>query len=110
MHNNILHLIFKCTATLLLLVVLLPSAIKFAHIFENHKHEVCNNPTDTHFHEVDIDCEFYKFKLNTVFSFKALNSEIFTFKDHYKIIDSQYQFVSDFQRLPFALRGPPYLI
>ncbi|AUC83645.1 hypothetical protein CW733_03880 [Lacinutrix sp. Bg11-31] len=95
---------------LLLFAVVLPSVVKFAHIFENHKHEVCTNPSDSHFHEVEVDCEFYKFKLNTVFAFEAIPSEVIIVENNHKITKSQYHFISDFQRLPFSLRGPPQLI
>ncbi|WP_241148012.1 hypothetical protein [Lacinutrix jangbogonensis] len=110
MENKTLHIVIKSIVMLLLVAIVLPSVIKFVHVFEDHKHEVCTNTSDTHFHEVEIDCEFYKFKLNTAFSFILRPSKIIFHELNYKITTSQYQFVSDFQRLPFSLRGPPHLI
>ena len=110
MENKTLHIVTKSIIMLLLVTIVLPSVIKFVHIFEDHKHEVCTNQSDTHFHEVEIDCEFYKFNLNTIISFISSSSEIIIPEVNYKITTSQYLFVSDFQRLPFSLRGPPTLI
>lgn len=110
MKYNNQHILNTCIAVLLLIAVVLPTAVKFAHIFEDHKHEVCTNLTDTHYHEVEIDCEIYKFKLSTVFSFETYASELIVIDNNHSITGSQYQFVSEFQRLPFSLRGPPSLI
>ena len=101
---------FKIAAIVLLLAVLMPSAVKFTHIFENHKHEVCTDYSTKHMHEINLECEFFKFKVNPVFS---INFETVTFLKPYKkqtLITSQYQFVSDYQKLGFALRGPPKLV
>lgn len=59
------HIAFKIAAIVLLLAVLMPSAVKFTHIFENHKHEVCTDYSTKHMHEINLECEFFKFKLNT---------------------------------------------
>lgn len=104
------HIAFKFIALVILLAVLLPSAVKFTHVLENHKHEVCTDHSSIHMHEIDVECEFYKFKINPVFSF---NFELITFKKPQKkqhLITSQYHFISAYQKLGFALRGPPQLI
>jgi hypothetical protein len=49
----------------LVLAVLFPSVVKMQHVFENHKHEVCKGEKQSHFHEIDFDCEFYKFNLTS---------------------------------------------
>lgn len=54
-------------AVLLTAAILLPTSVKFAHIFEDHKHELCEDFNTVHIHDLDLDCEFYKFKLNTQF-------------------------------------------
>ncbi len=104
------HIIFKIIALTLVLTILVPSAVKMAHAFENHKHEVCEVPQKLHFHEFELDCEFYKFKLNQQFSF---TNSVTVFYDSFEISDkiiSQYHFISDYQKLSFALRGPPSLV
>ncbi len=104
------HITYKGLIIVLVIALVVPSFVKLAHIFENHKHEVCEAPQKSHFHEFDVDCEFYKFKLNpqttTIFNdFVALSLE-----ENFKLISSQYQFISDYQRLSFSLRGPPSLV
>ena len=110
MKYTLQHILFKSTAILLFVVVLFPSAVKFAHVFENHKHEICNNPSDSHFHEIDIDCEFYKFKLNNTFSFVFNDVIIPILQNNHKKIDNQYFFISSYQSIGVALRGPPSTI
>jgi len=51
------HIISKLLALTLVIAISLPLAIKLAHVFENHKHEVCYDHGTTHFHEIDLDCE-----------------------------------------------------
>jgi len=104
------HIVFKSVIIILIIALLVPSFVKFAHVFENHKHEVCKNPQNTHFHEVDLDCEFYLFKLNPQSPFVPEYFKIDGVLDDFKPIISQYYFVSDHQRLSFTLRGPPSLV
>lgn len=104
------HISIKILAIALVLAVAIPTIVKFAHIFEDHKHEVCTGEKETHIHEIDLDCEFYKFKLNHVFSVNFNNYVFLSIEDNFKISSSQYQFISDYQRLPFSLRGPPQLV
>lgn len=95
-----------------MLAVLFPSAVKLTHAFSHHTHTVCNddNSLATHFHEADIDCDFYKFKLTTQFYFQNKLVTLKSPDENFKITDSQYEFVSDYQKLQTALRGPPQMI
>lgn len=93
-----------------MIALLTPSFVKLNHVFENHKHEVCLDYTKTHMHEFDVDCEFYKFKLNKQFYVGFQNFELIPDDDNFQLIISQYQSVSKYQRLQFALRGPPSLV
>lgn len=104
------HIVFKSCIALLVIALLLPSFVKFVHVFENHKHLVCENPQKSHFHEFDIDCEFYKFKLNPQVT--AITNDFFiaNLQENFKSITTQYHFISDYQRLSFLLRGPPSLV
>lgn len=89
------------------MVLLVPSVVKFAHIFENHKHEVCVDNSTTHLHSVDLDCEFYKFKTSNQLCHVFNNIDVFHTINNHDTPSSQYQFISQFQRLQFSLRGPP---
>ncbi|MFC4721957.1 hypothetical protein ACFO5O_06475 [Geojedonia litorea] len=101
------QLVFKLSALLLVLALTAPTVVKFGHIFEHHKHEVCHGELQSHIHTFDIDCNFYKFKLKNTFTFVNVNFEIPEFPVVNQIIYSQYSFLSQFQRLHFSLRGPP---
>ena len=104
------HITFKIVALAILLAILTPSVVKMLHLFENHQHEVCLGEQKVHFHNLDLDCEFYKFKLNNTFTFSFNNVKIILFSNIIKPIRSQYNFTSDYQRLSFSLRGPPQLV
>lgn len=104
------HIIFKAITLTLVFVLIVPSFVKLAHAFENHKHEVCEVPQKLHFHDFELDCEFYKFKLNTQFYFTDALSVSEYQEQPVQHIFSQYHFLSDYQKLPFSLRGPPCLV
>lgn len=110
MEHRTQHIIFKIIAILLLFAVVLPSAVKFTHVFENHKHEVCINPSDSHFHEVEIDCEFYKFKLNNSFISIFNDVAIPEINNNHKNITYDYFFINSYKSFGIALRGPPSII
>ena len=97
---------------MLVLAVLLPSVTKLTHAFTHNKHDVCDtdNKHKTHFHESDLNCDFYKFKLTTQYYLSLNSIQLLLVKNNFKITVSQYEFVSDFQRLQIALRGPPQFI
>lgn len=110
--KTIITYLFKVLAFTLALSVLFPTAVKLSHVFNHHEHEVCENDNNlnTHLHKLDLDCDFYKFKLTSQFYFKLKLEDFKVFEDNYKITNSQYEFVSNFQKLQTALRGPPQLI
>jgi len=104
------HIVFRITAILLLLSVLAPSAVKLAHVFENHQHEVCLGEQKAHFHSLDLDCEFYKFKLNNQFAVTFNESELFSAEINQDYIELLYSFKQEHQHLSFSLRAPPQLV
>ena len=77
------HIGYKISLIVLIIALLVPSFVKLAHAFEKHKHEVCTTPQKSHYHELDLDCEFYKFKLSHTFNFQP---ETFSFEIINKII------------------------
>ncbi len=106
------HIIFKITTLLLVITLLVPVAVKFAHILSHHEHEheVCLGKQTTHLHEIDLDCEFYKFKLNnrSFYSF-AYVAPVNPYSNC-KIYVSTYTFLNNHRSLSFSLRGPPFLV
>ena len=104
------HIAFRALTILIVVTLLLPSAVKFMHIFEKHEHEVCYGEVDSHFHTLDIDCEFYKFKLNIPFTIPEHIAVLIAYTEIMAVPTKDYSFLSDYQRLHFSLRGPPQLI
>ncbi len=105
------HILLKSLALILVVTVLLPVTVKAMHVFENHKHDVCTEKTsDHHLHQIDLDCEFYKIKLNNSLSFSVFSYTLLEVKNNHKPILSQYQFISSYQRLGIVLRGPPQFV
>ena len=103
------HILLRLLSIVLTVAVLAPAMIKYTHGFQDHEHEVCFGKSESHLHELDIDCEFFKFKLNTQYVhvhklFSTIDIEHTT-----PIITSHYQLISDYQKLSFSLRGPPSL-
>ena len=105
--KTVVSSVYKVLAIMLVLVVLFPSVVKLTHAFNHHNHEVCNEKFDTHFHQSDLECDFYKFKLTTQYFFNSKAIQFVSIECNFKITDSQYAFVSDFQKLQTTLRGPP---
>lgn len=105
-----LHITFKSLALLLAMAVLSPYAVKLSHAFSHHTHEVCDGFSNTHFHKLDLDCEFYKFKLQKDSLFVAND---FTETDvliTINFLDTIYFFSYPHQHLSFSLRAPPELV
>ncbi|HET8885059.1 MAG TPA: hypothetical protein VFM70_01770 [Salinimicrobium sp.] len=97
----------KKIALLILAVLLLfPSAVSFAHIFAQHEHKVCSKHT-VHIHQKNFECELFKFKPSPIFTtdFIEFRSDFVASPDAF--YPETYQFLSDYQKLAFALRGPP---
>jgi len=109
-HNIKQHIIFRIFTLLVLASLFTPSVLKFAHIFEHHNHVVCNGDTDTHIHQVDLECEFFKFKLNNYFLSPLIKDTWLQtpyFKQAYFLT---YKFLNTHKPLSFSLRGPPVLV
>ena len=104
------HTLGKLAAITLVLVLVLPISVKFFHIFENHLHEVCTSKDAKHIHQLEKDCEFYKFQLNNYYPLTHTEYQLVSLPETSIKPIGQYQFLSDYQKLHFALRGPPQLI
>ena len=104
------HIIYKISIVILVIALLTPSFVKFFHVFEDHIHEVCLDNQKTHFHEFDLDCEFYKFKLSKQFSGFQQIIDFLNVENNYQSSFSHYQFKSSYIVRDFRLRGPPQLV
>jgi hypothetical protein len=104
------HIAFKMLTLMLALSLLAPSVTKFAHIFAHHKHDICKGKKSVHLHEINSDCDFYKFKLSNSYCLFFSNIELLSHTYIFKISDSLYVFLNNHRQLSFSLRGPPVLV
>lgn len=104
------HIIFRVLTVMLALTLFVPSAVKFAHIFEHHTHKICLGGDNTHIHKIDLDCEFNKFNLNNHF-LTSINYEGLLETSYFqKAYPLTYKFLNNHRQLSFSLRGPPVLV
>ena len=92
------------------MAVLLPSAVKFTHLFQNHEHPICIDAESIHFHQTDFECDFLKYKLTNGIAFEPLAEEPLAFQRPLDNNFSVYTFLSNHQKLHFELRGPPAVV
>ncbi len=88
---------------------MLPIAVKFTHLLKHHEHEICLIENQSHFHEIDLDCEFYKFKINHNSIFEFFNYELKTTTETSTTKVNYYSFLKSHKQLTSSLRGPPHL-
>lgn len=100
---------FKFATLVLVLALLMPSVVKFSHVFKHHHHEICKGEYQTHLHTSDIECSFYKFKISSHYTIPTITFEFFPIEENHQEYSDAYSFLSDFQNLHFSLRGPPQI-
>ncbi|EAR01185.1 hypothetical protein [Maribacter sp. HTCC2170] len=99
---------FIAILSILLIVFLFtPTIVKLSHALNEHKHFVCEAVGELHLHEVELDCDFQDFNLSPQFSSSLTEAPDPLTVHNPKEITSQYTFLSKYQKLHFALRGPP---
>jgi len=104
------HIGFKISLIVLIIALLVPSFVKLAHAFDVHKHEICKTPQKSHYHELNLECEFYKFKLSTAFNFLPEDYSLSTVYQTTQLTNFYKSFYSNLQIEQTTLRGPPQLI
>ena len=104
------HIATKTFTLLLACLLLVPASAKFAHIFSNHKHDICNGKNIAHLHALNKDCELYKFKLSQSYTFNIAVFELISSTKKSSLIVFHPQYLISYQGLQTDLRGPPVLI
>ncbi|MCF4101736.1 hypothetical protein L1I30_08670 [Gillisia sp. M10.2A] len=99
--------IFQKYGLILMAVALLFPAAVSIHIFAHEKHSVCTDYSSTHLHKSSIDCELCKFHPVPIIAIDLFNYNIVRDIIIKESSSNHYEFLSDFQKLPFSLRGPP---
>ncbi|NJX16278.1 hypothetical protein [Tamlana crocina] len=102
------HISFKVLALFVVTTLLLPASHKLAHLFEHHEHKVCNGDASTHFHQVDLDCDFQKFHVNQTYAFTHLQLQLYHLQETPLVQVSPYCYLSKHQHFPFSLRATPH--
>ena len=110
MHILKKHIVIKAFLVIITTSLFLPAAIKFVHVFEHHQHKVCNGNDSTHLHQVDLDCEFFKFQLNHHFILQFADTYWLDFAYVNQISALTYKFLNNHRQLSYSLRGPPVLV
>lgn len=99
--------ILRVVSALLIIAVLLPAAVKLNHFVETHQHIVCLGQSDSHIHELDLDCQFYKFKLNQTYYSPLFNANIFKVSLFISKSDYVRNNITNQTFFTSFLRGPP---
>ncbi len=84
-----------------------PSIVKITHALNDHRHVECKAFGQLHIHEVELDCDFQDFNLSPQFHSTLVEVPGLLISNNSNKITSQYTFLSKYQKLHFALRGPP---
>ena len=99
---------FISTFCLLLVAFLcFPSIVKMTHALIEHKHLECKAIGQLHIHEVELDCDLHDFNMSPQFHSTLAEVPKPLIVHISNKITSQYTFLSKYQKLHFALRGPP---
>lgn len=108
-NRKILKSLLNFSALLFIIILLLPTIVQFAHVFEEHEQTNCNEIT-THFHEHELECSICDFNLNQNYSFVIQEFQFnnFSFKNRFTL--ELYNFKYYHQQLSYSLRGPPELL
>lgn len=94
----------------LLTVVLLPFAVQFIHLLENHEHSACNAQNSEHIDQHEIDCSVFHYKINTN------NIQFASSFSHLKIESNELKFYSNKDQISSvklcfkSSRAPPVLL
>ncbi len=84
-----------------------PSIVKIVHALDDHRQLECKAFGQLHIHEVELDCDFHDFNLSPQFHSTLVEVPRSLIIYNSNKITSQYTFLSKYQKLHFALRGPP---
>jgi len=88
-------------------IMLAPYILNFNHVFAHNPNFACDDHSTTHLHQTTLDCELCDFHPSPVIAFHFFNYEFHeVFLPNVKNLN-YYEFLSDYQKLSFSLRGPP---
>lgn len=100
----------KTLSLVLLFALLLPFALKFEHIFQDHHHSICKSKIESHIHQLNDDCDFLNYTINSA---NTENSLVFETKVDVLFAEKNYPYSTAFftsEKATSFLRGPPSLL
>lgn len=88
-------------------ILLLPSILNYNHPFAHNFNFACDDHSSVHLHQDSIDCTLCDFHPSPIITFQFSNFELIEYSETNQKNFNPYEFLSDFQKLSFCLRGPP---
>lgn len=104
------NLLVKTCCAILIFALLLPFALKLEHIFENHEHAICSSKIENHIHQLNDDCDFLNYNIN---SFNYSNNFVYEIVEIPTFLEKNFTYnVASIasHKATFFLRGPPSLM
>ena len=100
--------IFPFIASFVLIVsVLLPISISFAHALHKHEHKVCTATSEHHIHKKNIDCSYFHYLSPVQTTPTTYTFEIFEATTTFEnlVFNETFHFTNKLN--VFTVRGPP---
>lgn len=103
------NLLQKTLSIVLLFALMLPFALKLEHVFQDHNHSICSSKIESHIHQLEDDCDFLNYTINSANSPSNL-----VFETKIDILFAEKNFIyttafSSSEKATSFLRGPPSL-
>jgi len=105
--NKKVHIILSFTAIVLAVCILAPTLDKLSHYFSDHSHELCENASVTHFHQVEFDCDFYKYKISHPLVIGGFSIDLIKYEKTFQEPINLNSLIITRDLIYFSLRGPP---
>ncbi len=101
--------IFSLVSICIIGCLFTPYIIKINHGLLTHEDTICVAKGDLHIHEIEFDCDFYKYQISSLFYIGLVKPKLIQLAASSEKLTNHYVFTSKFQKLHFVLRGPPVL-
>jgi len=97
----------KIGLLLFVALLLMPGALRSAHIFADHQHIYCDHHSQEHLHQKIVDCDIFNLQQHGFLAVDLLNFEAFVLEEKFNPVSSEYHFLIGHYSASTSLRGPP---
>ena len=97
----------KIGQLLFVALLLMPGALRSAHIFADHQHIYCDHASKEHLHQKIVDCDIFHLQQYGFLAVDLLPFEPFGLEEKFKPANSAYTFLIGHYSASTSLRGPP---